>query len=445
MDKHIDVSVIQRLKNGDEQALEEIYQYYKGPLYYYSLTILHNSFDAEEVVQDVICIVKDKINQLRNQESFQYWLFSIAKNVCMAKLRKKERIVQLDDDYNLEEIIESTESPKKDFDNSTLMSAILASFQKLSPTYKETAELRFLAGLSMKEVADKLNIEPKLVKSRLYEIRQKLTSDLEEQGYSPEKYYSYNAGPFLYGRMNEEYQKTHITGTVELRDSSLFQAILQVFSNVEKFSLIISCILTSILLLPLLSGVTIIDTDGISYENYVNEKKVSKEFEYNNPNLASKVANIHKTIKEVRYHQEPIAGPIEVRIYLLAKYDNEKVQIQFDNKYLNYTINENFVSFYAYENGIYMVQIGEEKRNFNIHNIDNDIPTITSVSSTSLGVDFNMNESKNDIDYEKSFVKYNNKQIAFPKNKRLIGISKGTIEVVLYDEKGNVNSFKFYI
>ncbi|TDW19785.1 RNA polymerase sigma factor (sigma-70 family) [Breznakia blatticola] len=464
MNERIDVSVVRRLQNGDMGALEEIYSFYKGPLYYYALSILRNPADAEEVMQDVICTVQTKINQLRNSESFHFWLFSIAGNECKGKLRAKDRIIQPNEEHNIEDVVIAPDSPEKEFDDLNILNVILASFQKLSDTYKETAELRFLGGLSMKEIAEKLDVSPSLVKSRLYDIRQYVMADLEQQGYKPETYYSVEAGPLLFVQMQQSYEAMSTgkeTTEIELTDYSFLQGVLQgvcqfgsqaasaigqVLNAIEFSSLVLSSLTVSALVLPslfgihdewLVSGYDILtkpaDICRFAEANASDNKVIYKKPSY---------ANI---IDVVKYYQNPIAGPLEVRVYLVNGYQNEDISILYEDEKLNYQVTNEYLLFYASVNGRYVINIGNDKKYFDINNIDNDIPVVTSMNYTKGVMRFEIKESKNKIDYKKSYILYKDKKITLPKSKVIHGIYEDVIEVVLVDDKGNKNTFRFNI
>ncbi len=443
MNKRIEDSVVKRLQNGDKHALVEIFEFYQGPLYYYVLSILRNTHDAEEVVQDVMCVITEKIYQLRNQEAFHYWIFGIAGNICKTKLKRKKQTVQISDAYDLEQLVVSPENPQLDFDNTTIMNAILASFQKLSPTYKETAQLRFLAGLSQKEIAEKLEIKPSLVKSRIYEVRQKLITDLKKQGYAPEEYYSYNGGFYIFDIMQNDNQRACKVKMRNVKKGSYGKVVHQALSRMETMSLVISCVFSSMVILPNLQIPSAVN-QSVNFSSFQEYEQITpKDFHDSRTTAKDKVSNVTKTIKEVRYVQQPIAGPIEVRVYPFDTNKSEEVGVQHNKKQLPYTRINDYYTFYAHDNGVYQVQVGQEKRIVQIQNIDNDIPSVTSIRKNDHGISLRIQQTNNRIDNNKSYIVYQNNYLKLPSSHELDGIFEGEIIVVLYDSKENVNRFLF--
>ncbi|OCN04502.1 hypothetical protein A4S06_02500 [Erysipelotrichaceae bacterium MTC7] len=443
MNKRIEDSVVNRLQNGDKHALVEIFEFYQGPLYCYALSILRNTHDAEEVVQDVMCVITEKIYQLRNQEAFHYWIFGIAGNICKTKLKRKKQTVQISDECDLEQLVVSPENPQLDFDNTTIMNAILASFQKLSPTYKETAQLRFLAGLSQKEIAEKLEIKPSLVKSRIYEVRQKLITDLKKQGYTPDEYYSYNGGFYIFDIMQKDNQRACKVKMRNVKKRSYGKVVHQALSRMETMSLVISCVFSSMVILPnfQLTGAVNQSVNFSSFQEY--EQITTKDFHDSRTTVKDKVSNVTKTIKEVRYVPQPIAGPLEVRIYPFDTNTSADIGVQCNQKQLWHTRIKDYYTFYAHDNGMYKVQVGQEKRIVHIQNIDNDIPIVTSIRKNNHGISLRIQQTKNGIDYNNSYIVYQDKHLKLPSGHDLEGIFEGEILVVLCDSKENVNIFLF--
>ncbi|TDW08419.1 RNA polymerase sigma factor (sigma-70 family) [Breznakia blatticola] len=446
MNNRIDVSVVLRLQNGDTSALDEIYNFYKGPLFYYALSILRNHHDAEEVVQDTITIVYEKINQLRNVDSFHFWLFTIAGNECKAKQRAKDRIIQPNENYSIEDVVIAPDDPEKAFSNSSILNAVLSSFQKLSETYKETAELKFLSSFSMQEIADTLDIKPALVKSRIYEIRKIVKADLEEQGYKPDKYLSISSPPLLFVEMQKEYSTLTLENEVVLKDTSFIQSVVQtvthIISNIEQLSLILACLTVSAILLPQLlypnNIWSLSDSTVLKKDNKTCMLQTEDISVYKRPNL-------DKNIESIKFNPNPIAGPIEVRIYLYDNYASNEIYVKKDDKELKYSVSSNFIYFYAKENGKYSIQVGADEQVFYINSIDNDIPTVKSVKYSDDFIYFEIQQAKNHIDYSKSYVLHNGERIKLPGSHKLYGEFNGFLEVLLVDEKGNENVFKFEI
>src|SRR5262245_58553857 len=70
-----DDDLIERLKAGDEEALETIFNRYAPKLYNVAQKILGQVADAEEVVQDVFWTAFSKAKSFRGNAQFSTWLY----------------------------------------------------------------------------------------------------------------------------------------------------------------------------------------------------------------------------------------------------------------------------------------------------------------------------------------------------------------------------------
>ena len=113
--KNQEKNIIQKLKNGDESGLRQMFDIYYSPLCAFALKYI-DSFDlAEDLVQEVFIKFweKKRIDQL--QGSLKSYLFSAVKNNALNHIRqnKKFRIEELDDEFDI--LMEDTPG-KEDLD-----------------------------------------------------------------------------------------------------------------------------------------------------------------------------------------------------------------------------------------------------------------------------------------------------------------------------------------
>lgn len=86
-----DTSLVKRLKTGQIDAFDLLYEKYSRNLYSISRSLLKTREDAEGVVQEVFLQVWNKRSDLLEQKSFKSFLFSLAYNVIIDHFRKRSR------------------------------------------------------------------------------------------------------------------------------------------------------------------------------------------------------------------------------------------------------------------------------------------------------------------------------------------------------------------
>lgn len=155
------------------------YNQYKRHLFNYTLKMVNDRLTCEDIIQNVFLKLFENLKRIRNADSIQYWLFSTVRNEIYSYYRKKKvRIDQFGSDDADEIDIESPDKIENDLDNKELNEIILNEVNKMAIDQREVFLLKEYGGLSYKEIAEVMNIDEELVKSRLFKTRQKLIKKL---------------------------------------------------------------------------------------------------------------------------------------------------------------------------------------------------------------------------------------------------------------------------
>jgi RNA polymerase sigma-70 factor (ECF subfamily) len=174
--------LVDLLKGRDQEALRLIMLTYRDRLFAVANRICNNPADAEEVVQDVFITALDKIHRFEGRSTLSTWLYRIAVNTALMKLRN-QRLVHRNsvpmDDAN-ESLVEKergpspfgkVRSPDEAFLSMELCEEIGRTLDGLPDVYREVFLLRGIHGLSTKEAGELLDVSPAAIKSRLHRSR----------------------------------------------------------------------------------------------------------------------------------------------------------------------------------------------------------------------------------------------------------------------------------
>ncbi len=125
--------------------------------------LLKDEMDAEDAVQDAICnLWSNRIPSTSDEARFR--LFTILKNVCLNKLKRKRNFVALADFDN------ATDYPELD-ETERIKSLILAS---LSPLQKKIFQMATFDDLEYEVIADRLNMSVEAVRMNMSRARKKM-------------------------------------------------------------------------------------------------------------------------------------------------------------------------------------------------------------------------------------------------------------------------------
>ena len=69
--------------------IEAIYDQYRHRVYVWCLRIARNVEDAEDLTQDTFLLLCRKINTYRGESAFSTWLYRLATNIALMRLRRK--------------------------------------------------------------------------------------------------------------------------------------------------------------------------------------------------------------------------------------------------------------------------------------------------------------------------------------------------------------------
>jgi RNA polymerase sigma-70 factor (ECF subfamily) len=143
--------------------------------------MVNDRLTCEDIIQNVFLKLFENLKRIRNAESIQYWLFSTVRNEIYSYYRKKKvRIDQFGSDDTDEIDIESPDKIENDLDNKEMNEIILNELKKMAIDQREVFLLKEYGGLIYKEIAEVMNIDEELVKSRLFKTRQKLIKRLSK-------------------------------------------------------------------------------------------------------------------------------------------------------------------------------------------------------------------------------------------------------------------------
>ncbi|HID38149.1 MAG TPA: sigma-70 family RNA polymerase sigma factor [Calditrichaeota bacterium] len=179
--------LIDRAKQGDKAALSELVNRYSERIYNLALRILRNKEDAEDVLQETFLAVVEKLHTFNGRSSFFTWIYRIATNASLMRLRKKKLIFQdLLDNEEFQESVESrvfidwSQDASLNVFDTEVKQKIDEAVNKLSDIYRSVFILRDIEGLSIKETSEILGITEENVKIRLRRARQYLRNHLSD-------------------------------------------------------------------------------------------------------------------------------------------------------------------------------------------------------------------------------------------------------------------------
>ncbi len=168
------VTLVQVNLPYDTRLFQQLITPYLPILKGYCAKLLNNQSDAEDVVQETIIKILTHLKNFKWAVSFKAWLFKIAHNECINKIRERRWDTLEPNDEYLESII-APEGNHQDL--ATALSALMVN---LSFVDRNIMLLRYRTELEFQEIADICNLKLSAVKMRHKRVVEFLKGQLKE-------------------------------------------------------------------------------------------------------------------------------------------------------------------------------------------------------------------------------------------------------------------------
>lgn len=187
-----DAKIIERLKMGDEAALETIFNLHSGKLYSVAQRILGEAADTEEVIQDVFWTAYRKAKTFKGDSQLSTWLYRLTVNAALGRIRrgKKKREVeyeeylpkfQEDGHHRVRPVIDWSDTLDEKYARQEVHALLGKALDQLKPIDRSIVVLSDMEGLADKEIAAALGLTVSAVKTRLHRARLFLRGKLAVQ------------------------------------------------------------------------------------------------------------------------------------------------------------------------------------------------------------------------------------------------------------------------
>ncbi|RRJ62098.1 RNA polymerase sigma factor SigW [Paenibacillus oralis] len=185
---HYDARLVRLARKGDQGAFAELVDLYKDKLFHLGYRMLSNRHEAEDVVQETFLRVYKNWSRYDDKQKFSTWIYRIATNLCIDRLRKRKPNYYLDAEMNDQEGMDGytlipgdDKTPETEYLLSETQQTIHQAIAGLPAKYKSVIVLRYLQEMSLQEISDVLDMPVTTVKTRVHRGREFLRKKLEHK------------------------------------------------------------------------------------------------------------------------------------------------------------------------------------------------------------------------------------------------------------------------
>ncbi|MDE3247510.1 MAG: RNA polymerase sigma factor [Bacteroidota bacterium] len=176
-----EASLIQALRQADETAFRLLVETYRNRVYHTVLSILQDASEAEDAAQEVFIKVFETIHSFRGDAGLATWIYRIAVNKALDKLRRKKRRALL---HSLLPIHEEMQPPEPFYHPGVAMdkkeeaAALFKAVGMLSARQQTAFTLIKIQGMSYAEAAYTMNLSVKAIESLVSRAKQQMQKTL---------------------------------------------------------------------------------------------------------------------------------------------------------------------------------------------------------------------------------------------------------------------------
>lgn len=176
---------IRQIRNGDQSAFAEIVEIYKDKVFQLCYRMLGNRHEAEDISQEAFIRAYVNIHSYDINKKFSTWLYRIATNLSIDRIRKKKPDYYLDAEIAgaegltmYSQVAADVKLPEDEVESLELKELIQAEILKLPDKYRSVIVLKYIEEFSLKEIGEILELPVGTVKTRIHRGREALRRQL---------------------------------------------------------------------------------------------------------------------------------------------------------------------------------------------------------------------------------------------------------------------------
>lgn len=175
-----------KMQKGNAAAAEKIYNHFAGKIFSFLFYRVQYKVIAEDLTQDIFLKLLDKIQQFDPElGNFSTWFWQLARNTLIDYYRSsknKEITFSKIDETKIEKIASADfECLDIQLDNRTELNQVLLFLKTLPSKEREIAELRFMAQLSFREMAEILKKSEGALRVHVMRLKKKIKDNFKQR------------------------------------------------------------------------------------------------------------------------------------------------------------------------------------------------------------------------------------------------------------------------
>ncbi len=170
-----DFELVKSFVAGNESAFNKIVLKYQQKIYWHARRMTGNHLDADEIVQEVLLVMFEKLKDFKFQSSLYTWIYriTVTRTINFIKKRSIKNFFSLDD--KVPRSLKSSEDIIGDLETKEKFQKLEHVLQKISPKQREVFIMRSFDELSYEEISQITGISVGGLKANYFHAVKKIT------------------------------------------------------------------------------------------------------------------------------------------------------------------------------------------------------------------------------------------------------------------------------
>lgn len=181
-----DAELVSLARERHREAFDELVRRHTPRARMTALAVVRDAVEAQDVLQEAFFNAWRKLSTFRSDASFGPWVRQIARNCALMRLRSRRRRPEVPLESQRQDaegvrtrpVVDPAPLASADLETAELGRAIAEAAERLPPVWREVFELADHHHLSMREIADRLDVTVPNAKTRLHRARCRLRLEL---------------------------------------------------------------------------------------------------------------------------------------------------------------------------------------------------------------------------------------------------------------------------
>ena len=165
--------LVRKAQKGEVEAMNRLLEAAYKNVLFQCRRIMDHPEDAEDMAQEALLKIYEKLDTLREPERFVSWANTIASRLCLNERQRNPKDLQFLEDEEGNSVLDNLVDidlhnvPEAAMDSAETQHMVQELVDKLPPEQRKTVMLYYNAEMSIKEIAQRMDVSENTVKSRL--------------------------------------------------------------------------------------------------------------------------------------------------------------------------------------------------------------------------------------------------------------------------------------